>query len=128
MNWYKRQLKRESSNDPMFSHQKFLQRLNNYGAIIESEGDGSRKTLLNLNNGKRSKFHTHEREDIGIGVVKRVLRELDIDYSEFIKFKKPIQKVVQEEDQNKKPEIPDWQKQPWFQQQMEYADNVENKY
>jgi len=87
MNWYKRQLKRESSNDPMFSHQKFLQRLNNYGAIIESEGDGSRKTLLNLNNGKRSKFHTHEREDIGIGVVKRVLRELESQYRKWYRKK-----------------------------------------
>ena len=118
MNWYKKII--ESGNKPTFSPRKFLDKLKSYGVVIERQAAGSSCILLNRTNNKRTDFHYHKGVDVGNDAVRGMLRSLGIDYWEFMGRK--TESIEEPEDiQDLEEEIPEWKKQPWHQEQLQYS-------
>ena len=119
MNWYKKII---ASKKPTFTVRSFLKALKDYGVILERQGAGSRNILLNTTNNKRTNLHSHGGGmELGQDAIRKMLRDLGINYWEFMGIKADITEEQVQNQPNQQGNIPEWQKQPWYQQQQQYA-------
>ena len=70
---------------PIMSGKKLHDYLIKYGCVDVSS-KGSHFRIENPKNGKRAPIPIHSNEDIGRGLSHRILKELEIDIDDFLKF------------------------------------------
>jgi len=120
MNWFKKaQLNKLSMNAV-----EFVRRLRkNPNINVTQRG----KKLINLDNGFVTIIHDwHRGQDLGIGIIKSMLRDIGLDESDLIysrkSRKKTVEQIVPQEDPKKEKQVPAWQNNDWFQNQQQYEE------
>ena len=122
MNWYKKIIILSAKRT--FIPRTFLDRLKDFGVVVERVSNGgSNVILLNTNNNQRSNFHGHKGKDVDSGAIREMLKDLGIDYWGFYdpNFMFRQQNIEEEEEE----EVPEYQKQKWWIEQQKYREPVE---
>jgi hypothetical protein len=127
MNWYKKTILAAK----MFTGAEFLRKLQqDYNVKVVREGSGSKKILMNPTNNATTSLHKHVGKIVPMGTLRKMIRELGIDYKEFMNYNKPKPQEIEtppvEQDITQK--IPDWKNAPWAKEQLQYVNSSYNKY
>tara|TARA_Y100000310_G_scaffold180635_1_gene180544 strand:+ start:6088 stop:6465 length:378 start_codon:yes stop_codon:yes gene_type:complete len=119
MNWYKKLVFAARS----FTQRELVNRLKNWGVVYLREGKGSHKIygIPDTNRGASIPSNISGKP-IKTKTMMDILRNLEIPYQEFIRGKpaKQIEEETKEVEQLLEKKTPDWQNQPWYQQQQQY--------
>jgi hypothetical protein len=122
MNWY-----RLASKKPTLNAKQFLKQLMDCGVVVERVGKKG-YILLNPANNQRTNMHSHRKGiDLRPDAIRKMLRDLGLDYWEFMTGKPRGDSVApgtpsggDAEQQTQEKNIPEWQKAPWCQRQQQY--------
>ena len=128
MNWYKKLL--YAGNERIFTVREFLSEMPSWGLKhYAADRSGSGSKIRNMDNGLITDFHYHRiGEEIPVGKMKKMLKDLGINHREFTRPKSKGQKkrrITEQPEIIQEPQpVEPWKIAPWKLKQDQYLQEV----